>query len=98
VAARKRRPERAKQYDDPVYRALLTSLAENLRSLRAERGWTQEEAADRCSMTTRYFQALEGSEKNFTATTVARLSRGFGVDADALLRKVRPSKKPRTAK
>lgn len=67
-------------YENPVYLDLIARLAANTRRLRAERGWTQEQAAERCSMATLVLQTVESGRKNFTGTVVARLCQGFGVD------------------
>ena len=80
-AERRRRPERAEQYKSVAYQELRARLAAAVRHLRTEKGWTQEEAAHRCGMTTRLLQRVEGSEVNLTLTTLARLCEGFKVDA-----------------
>lgn len=77
-------------YKDPVYLDLISRLAANVRRLRADRGWTQEEAADRCGMATLVFQTAEGGRKNFTGTVVARLCKGFGVDVRDLFAPAAP--------
>ncbi|MDB4928641.1 MAG: transcriptional regulator [Myxococcaceae bacterium] len=56
----------------------------NLRRLRGEKGWTQEEAGARCEMLMQQFQRIESGQVNLTLTTVARLLSGFGIDAVAL--------------
>jgi len=81
---RTRRPERADQYESPAYRELQARLAVAVRCLREEKGWTQEEAAHRCGMTTRLFQRVEGEDVNLTFTSLARLCEGFGVDVTQL--------------
>ncbi|MFY0572809.1 helix-turn-helix domain-containing protein [Archangium lansingense] len=81
---RTRRPERAEQYESASYRDLQARLAAAVRHLREEKGWTQEEAAHRCGMTTRLFQRVEGEDVNLTFTTLARLCEGFEVDVAQL--------------
>jgi len=85
-AERRRRPERAEQYESATYRDLQERLAGAVRHLREEKGWTQEEGAHRCGMTTRLFQRVEGAEANLTFTTLARLCEGFEVDVVQLLK------------
>lgn len=92
-AERRRRPERAEQYESAAYRELQALLAVAVRHLRNEKGWTQEEAAHRCGMTTRLFQRVEGSEVNLTFTTLARLCEGLEVDVVHLFRPVRGAKR-----
>ena len=83
---RRRRKERVEQYESPSYQALQGRLARNVRRLRYEKDWSQEEAAHQSAMSTRLFQRVEGREVNLTLTTLARLCDGFGVDAVELLR------------
>ncbi|OJT19342.1 hypothetical protein BO221_37125 [Archangium sp. Cb G35] len=59
-------------------------MAAAVRRLREEKGWTQEEAAHRCQMTTRLLQRVEGEDVNLTLTTLARLCEGLGVDVAQL--------------
>jgi len=90
-AERRRRPERAEQYETAAYRELQARLAAAVRRLRQQREWTQEEAAHRCGMTVRVFQRMEGEEVNVTFTSLARLCEGFEVDVLELLK---PLKRP----
>jgi transcriptional regulator with XRE-family HTH domain len=77
---RRRRTERAGQYQTTAYRTLQGSLASNVRRLRLERGWTQEEAAHRCTMATRLLQRVEAGSVNATLTTLARICHGFRIE------------------
>ncbi|HUS13129.1 MAG TPA: helix-turn-helix transcriptional regulator, partial [Pyrinomonadaceae bacterium] len=53
---------------------------ERLRQLRDERGWTQEEAATACDISTKVFQFLEtGHQDNPTLETIEKICRGFGL-------------------
>jgi transcriptional regulator with XRE-family HTH domain len=92
-AERRRRPERAEQYETAAYRELQVRLAAAVRRLRQQRDWTQEEAAHRCGMTVRVFQRMENEEVNVTFTSLARLCAGFGVDVVELLNPPRAEKR-----
>lgn len=84
------RSTRTHQYKSPTYRDLLARLAANVKRLRDARGWTQEEAAHQCGMTTAFFQSVEGETSNATATTLARLADGLGADVSDLLTRADP--------
>ncbi len=86
MATRRRREERAHQYESRAYRQLVRRVAHNVRKFRAELEWSQEEAAYQCGMSARHFQQVEASDTNWTATTLARLARGLKVDAADLLK------------
>lgn len=84
MPGRKRKAEREEQYRSPEFARLQGRLAKNLRALRREYGWTQEDAAHACSMSVRLFQGLEAGRTNATLTTLARLVEGFEVDVGQL--------------
>jgi transcriptional regulator with XRE-family HTH domain len=62
-----------------------------LRDERRARGWTQEQAAERCGYFPRHYQKLEAAELNVTLATLERLAEAFDVDAGVLLRPSRGS-------
>ncbi len=72
-------------YSRPSYLDLIARLAANTRRLRAEREWTQAEAAEHCEMATFVYQTVEAGRENFSGTLIARLVDGFGVDVRELL-------------
>lgn len=83
----RRRPSaRDPLYEEPEYVAILGRVAANVRRLREAKGWTQEEAAHQCrELAVLVYASIERAENNFTAVTLARLAKGFGVDARELL-------------
>jgi DNA-binding Xre family transcriptional regulator len=63
---------------------LYRRIATNLRSLREQRGWTQERLAQEAGLATRHLQKLEAAEVNVTLRTVARLCTALAVDVQSL--------------
>lgn len=82
---RPRKTTRASLYDGESYRQLLATLAVNLRRLREQREWTQEQAAERCELSLIQYARVETRKTNVTFVTLARLADGFGVSPAQLL-------------
>ena len=61
-------------------------LGSNLRQRRADRGWSQEEFADRAGMHRTYISDLERGARNPTILVVERLAQALAVDAADLLK------------
>jgi len=56
-------------------------LLARLKKLRQFRGWTQEEAAEKCGISYKYFQHIEGGRRpNLRLETLERLAAGYGID------------------
>src|SRR5262245_22734633 len=92
---RRRRPDRAIQYESAAFRDWQLRVAGNARRLRGERGWTQEEASEACGLGFQHYQTIEAGRGNLTLTTLARLSKGFGVEPVDLVAAVsRPKRRP----
>jgi DNA-binding XRE family transcriptional regulator len=60
-------------------------LARNLRRLRTEQGWSQEDYADRAGIHRTYVSDIERGARNPTITVVEKLAGPFGVPAASLL-------------
>lgn len=60
-------------------------FARNLRRLRQERDWSQEELAGRADIDRTYVSALERSRYSASIDMVARLADVFGVSASSML-------------
>jgi transcriptional regulator with XRE-family HTH domain len=60
-------------------------LARNLRRLRNEKGWSQEDYADRAGVHRTYVSGLERGTRNPTIIIVDKLAETLGVSAGALL-------------
>lgn len=62
-----------------------TRLAANLRRLRKEKGWSQEDYADRAEIHRTYVSDIERGARNPTITVVEKLAKPFGVPIGELL-------------
>jgi transcriptional regulator with XRE-family HTH domain len=60
-------------------------LGANLRRLRLEQGWSQEEFADRADIHRTYVSDIERGARNPTITVVEKLAAPFSVTAGSLL-------------
>ena len=60
-------------------------LAANLRRLRNEKGWSQEEFADRAGIHRTYVSDLERGARNPTIEVIERLAKPFNVRVGSLL-------------
>jgi transcriptional regulator with XRE-family HTH domain len=60
-------------------------LGRNVRRLREERGWSQEDYADRAGIHRTYVSDIERGKRNPTITVVEKLAKPFAVNSGALL-------------
>ena len=60
-------------------------LAANIIRLRKERGWSQEELADRAGLHRTYISGVERGVRNPTITVVAKIAAALGVEAALLM-------------
>lgn len=60
-------------------------LSRNLRRLRTDKGWSQEEFADRAGLHRTYVSGVERGVRNPTITIVAALAKALGVPPAELL-------------
>ena len=60
-------------------------LATNLRRLRNDKGWSQEDYADRAGIHRTYVSDIERAARNPPITVVEKLAKPFGVKAGSLL-------------
>lgn len=69
--------------------AIVRILADNVRSLRFEKGMSQEQLAEICGLHRTYVGSVERGERNVTLSTLELLSRGLGIGVPQLLSKGR---------
>jgi len=60
-------------------------LAANLRRLRHEKGWSQEDYADRAGIHRTYVSDIERGARNPTVTVVEKLAKPLGIKPGTLL-------------
>jgi len=61
-------------------------FGKRLRALREERGWSQEEFADRAGLHRTYVSAVERGVRNPTLSVLERLAKALGVSMAELVR------------
>jgi transcriptional regulator with XRE-family HTH domain len=62
-----------------------TRLGQNVRRLRLEKGWSQEDYADRAGIHRTYVSDIERGARNPTVTVVEKLAKPLGIKAGQLL-------------
>ena len=61
-------------------------LGDNVRRLRTDKGWSQEDYADRAGIHRTYVSDIERGARNPTITVVEKLARPLGVSAGDLMK------------
>ncbi|MDD2709173.1 MAG: helix-turn-helix transcriptional regulator [Verrucomicrobiae bacterium] len=61
------------------------AVAENLRRLRFEREWSQEDCAEKCGLHRTYIGAVERGERNITLVTLDTIAAAFGISPSELI-------------
>jgi transcriptional regulator with XRE-family HTH domain len=64
---------------------ILKTFARKLKSLRLEKGWTQEQLAKRADLHRTYIGAIERYERNVSLLNVERIASALRVDVKDLL-------------
>jgi transcriptional regulator with XRE-family HTH domain len=64
---------------------ILKRFARNVRNLRKEKGWTQEELARRADLHRTYIGSIERHERNVSLVNVENIARALGVQARELI-------------
>jgi ribosome-binding protein aMBF1 (putative translation factor) len=65
---------------------LRNTVARNLRRLRTEKGWTQEELAFRAKVDRSYISQLETGVYSASVTMLGKLAKALGVNASEFLK------------
>ena len=74
--------------------AILPTMGSKLRTLREERGWTHEKAAEEMGVSRSQFIKLERGERRLTADYIAQAAKAFGVRPADILEDVDHSSVP----
>jgi transcriptional regulator with XRE-family HTH domain len=64
-------------------------LAINVRRLRHDRGWTQEDLADWVGLSARYVGQIERAQASMTITVLGRIAKAFEAEAAKLVTRPR---------
>lgn len=60
-------------------------IGARIRDVRIMQRLTQEEAAERCDITSSYYGNIERGDKKMSVETLIKISKGLGISADGLL-------------
>jgi transcriptional regulator with XRE-family HTH domain len=66
---------------------LKETVAANVRRFRNERGWTQEDLADRVGLSARYVGQIERAQASMTVSVLGRIADALKVEAAELVRR-----------
>jgi len=64
---------------------ILKRFGQRVKSLRLEKGWSQEELAQRADLHRTYIGSIERNERNVSLLNVERIAKAFGVKAKDLI-------------
>jgi transcriptional regulator with XRE-family HTH domain len=64
-------------------------VAINVRRLRHEKGWTQEDLADRVGISARYVGQVERAQASMTVTVLGRIAEALKVEATEIVKRPR---------
>lgn len=67
---------------------LVKAVAQSIRSLRQERGLTQEDLADKAGLDRTYISGVERAVRNITLDSLEQIVNALGVDLPTFLMKV----------
>ena len=62
-------------------------VAANVKRLRLQRKWSQEDCAEKCDLHRTYIGAVEREERNITLATLDTIAAAFGISPVELLTK-----------
>ena len=94
VHASSERPSRAFK-ETTRYKRTVRALGLRVRTLREERSWTLQEAADVMLLDLKHLQKIESGQLNVTLVTLTRIADGFGEPLGALFWVPERKKRPR---
>ncbi|NPV89140.1 helix-turn-helix transcriptional regulator [Coprothermobacteraceae bacterium] len=64
----------------PSHDEIRLRVAQNIRRVRNNRGFTQEELAHRARLASRHLQKIEAAQVNITLETLVKLARALNID------------------
>lgn len=69
--------------------SILRLFGARVRELRAVKGWSQEELAERCGLHRTYVGGIERGERNLSLENIDRVARALGVSIEEFFRGIR---------
>ncbi|MDQ0162718.1 helix-turn-helix domain-containing protein [Aeribacillus alveayuensis] len=69
------------------------TIGERIRNFRKQKGWSQEELADKASLHSTYIGQIERGEKNATIESIEKIANALEVSLEDLFKSIQPIEK-----
>jgi transcriptional regulator with XRE-family HTH domain len=67
--------------------SILRYFGDNVKRLRKDKGWSQEDLAEKAGLHRTYIGSIERSERNVSLLNIERIAGALGVSIEILIRK-----------
>jgi transcriptional regulator with XRE-family HTH domain len=72
------------------FKSYFDTIGSNVRRIRTEKGWTQDELASRCSVNREKISRIENAKKDYMYSTLLEVCEGLEIDVSEIIAKKQP--------
>ena len=66
---------------------ILRHFGDNVKRLRKDKGWSQEDLAEKAGLHRTYIGSIERNERNISLLNIERIAKALGISIEALVRR-----------